>query len=444
MARKQHNELTAGIFTIVGVILLVGVVFWLGAADVFQSSSHEAWFFVELGKGEQGLKPGALVKINDVEVGKIAEVHLDLPKGKTFYKVKLFDGLFDEKTKIKKDADTRVNAALVGGGAVLQILDCGKGPSAVDRTNAAEIKPGAFTAAVSDAGAALTEFKSLSSQAKGMMQTLTDEMNKDRDGSTLHKMHAIMDKLEDSLASIKNELDAGNKNAVIAKIHQTIQDISEIAADAKPRIKSVMTGVEAIIASAKPKVDDIFKTVDQLFSDAGKLVNNADNLVAGANELIDEFNKLAKGEIAETITKIHEASKSVVKIAGDFAKVSEGAKDIVAMNGENIDEIIDNMGQVASNLKAASKEIRRSPWRLLYRPKKDEIHSQNIHDAARSFSAGASQLDQALAKLKGLAEANPNGVPANDPQLKKIAEQIKKTFEKFTDAEKALWKELLK
>ena len=72
------------------------------------------------------------------------------------------------------------------------------------------------------------------------------------------------------------------------------------------------------------------------------------------------------------------------------------------------------------------------------------MHSQNVHDAARAFSNGASQLDQALAKLKGLAASHPKGVPANDPQLKKIAEQIKETFEKFTDAEKALWKELLK
>ena len=116
----------------------------------------------------------------------------------------------------------------------------------------------------------------------------------------------------------------------------------------------------------------------------------------------------------------------------------------MAVNRENIDEIIDNMGQVAANLKSASKEIRRNPWRLLYRPKKGELRSQDIHDAARAFSNGAAQLDQALAKLKGLAATHPDGVPKDDPQLKKIAEQIKETFEKFTDAEKALWKELLK
>ncbi|MBL7220737.1 MAG: MCE family protein [Phycisphaerae bacterium] len=412
MARKQRSELTAGIFTILATILLVGVVFWLGAADIFKPAAREAWFYVELDKGEQGLKPGAQVKITDVEVGKIDEVRLDLKSGRTFYIVKLFD----KDTKVCSDAVARVKAALVGGGAILQILDCGKGGQMSGKDHPVKIQPG-------DIDKMLSQFESLGGQVSGLLKTITGEMDKGQTGSAMHKVHAMMDVLEASLASIRKELDAGNKIAMIAKLHQTVEHLRDIAADAKPRVKSALAGVNTMIASAKPKMDRVLD---------------------GAGELVDEFKKLTKGDITRIIAQLHKVSEHVLTIAGNFAKLSEGAEDIVSVNRENIDEIIDNMGQVATNLKSASKEIRRNPWRLLYRPKEGELHSQNIHDAARSFSNGAAQLDQALAKLKGLAASHPKGVPADDPQLKKIAEQIKETFEKFTDAEKALWKELLK
>ena len=116
MARKQRSELAAGIFTILATVLLVGVVFWLGVADIFKPTAQEAWFYVELNEGGQGLKPGAQVKITDVEVGKIADVRLDLKSGRTFYVAELFD----KQTKIYSDAKASVKTALVGGGAILQ------------------------------------------------------------------------------------------------------------------------------------------------------------------------------------------------------------------------------------------------------------------------------------------------------------------------------------
>ena len=412
MARKQRSELTAGLFTIFAMILLIGVVFWLGASNILKPAAQEAWFYVELGEGEQGLKPGAQVKITDVEVGKISDVRLDLDAGRTFYVVELFD----EDTKVRSDAVASVKAALVGGGAVLQILDCGKKDTLAGRDHPVKIEPG-------DLDKMLSQFDALAGLAGGLLKDISNEMDQGRKGSAMSKVHAMMDVLDESLKSIRKELDAGNKIAMIAKLHQTIGDLQEIAADAKPKINSVLTGADKMVTTLSPRVN---------------------TLVDSATGLVNDFRKLTKTDIAKIISRLHDVSKNLLTIAENFAKVSDGAQDIVTVNRENIDEIIDNMGQVSANLKSASKEIRRNPWRLLYRPKKDELRSQNIHDAARAFSSGASQLDQALAKLKGLAAANPKGIPAASPQLKKISEQIKTTFDKFTDAEKALWKELLK
>ena len=81
----------------------------------------------------------------------------------------------------------------------------------------------------------------------------------------------------------------------------------------------------------------------------------------------------------------------------------------------------------------------RNPWRLIHKPEEPEIRSQNIHDAARAFSNGAEQLDQALAKLKAV---DPKTVAPE--QIKKIQDHLRKTFENFSKAEQALWKEFTK
>jgi len=429
MARKQHSELTAGIFTISAIVLLVGVVFWLGAGDVFKPAAAKAWFWIDQSRGLQGLQPGAQVKITDVEVGRISDVRLDPASPRTYYVVELFD----ENTKIYSDARASVSAALVGGGATLQILDCGGRGAArqpADEKHPAPIELGMFDKARTVVEKIDEKFDTAWMQITDLLDTLTREMDKNDGGSAMNKVHAMMDVLEPALASIKKEMDADNEQAVIRKLHETMDSLREIAAAAEPRIQSMLDKMEGMIDVIRPKM--------------GKILEHTEKFVAGAEDFVGKLNTISKKDIAETIKAIHEVGNEVVKIGGSLGEVLDSAGSMIATNRDNIDKIIDNMGQVADNLKTASKEIRRSPWRLLHRPKKEEERSRNIHDAARAFSNGAAQLDQALAKLKGLSEANPRGIPANDPQLKKITDQIKGTFEKFTDAEKALWKELIK
>jgi ABC-type transporter Mla subunit MlaD len=162
--------------------------------------------------------------------------------------------------------------------------------------------------------------------------------------------------------------------------------------------------------------------------------------VSGAARNIEAYTRKDLGEI---LASLREANTRILKIAGDFSTVSEQAKQIVATNRDNIDEAMDNLAAVSINLKAASEEIRRNPWRLLYNPDRKELRSQNLYAAVRSFSDGAAQLDQAIAKLHALKE-----VQSDTPEYAKARQDILKslteTFDKFHKAEDGLWKELQK
>jgi methyl-accepting chemotaxis protein len=182
-----------------------------------------------------------------------------------------------------------------------------------------------------------------------------------------------------------------------------------------------MDNVAEIIQDAKPKIGRTLTAVE---------------------DAAQQISQYARTDVADLLADLRAANTEILKITRDFSTVSEQTKQLMLVNRDNIDELIDNMVQVSDNLKATSKDVRRSPWRLLHQPDPKELHSQNIYDAARSFANGAEQLDQAVAKMTNLAKASPQGIPVDDPTLGKIREHLEQTFEKFGKAEQALWQEL--
>jgi ABC-type transporter Mla subunit MlaD len=225
---------------------------------------------------------------------------------------------------------------------------------------------------------------------KGISEIVRRELAADVAGSLLAKIHAVSDSLKSAAGDVakitgnlRPEMDPANSDSILAKFKQTATSVAKTA------------------------------------------------------ERIEGYSKT---EVAEILAKLRDVNTEVLKIASDFSEVSHTARELVTLNRENIDEIIDNMTQVSVSLKSASKEIRRSPWRLLYKPKPDEMHSQNVYDAARAFSDGAEQLDQAIARLKAL----PPEAASSDPQVQRIHKQLQQTFSDFAAAEQALWRELAK
>lgn len=410
MPRETRNEITAGIFTLVALALLIAVIFWLGVSNIFKPTAQTAYFYVGEDNGKLALQTDGQVMINDVVVGRITSIELDPEKKRTMYVVRIER----DDVKVYCNGKAKVAAALVGG-ANLVILDRGTDDSVLaDRQHPVEIQPGEFEQAMSQVGKLTT--------------TVAQELDREREGSVMAKIHSAVDEINTALdsaskalKSVEGEMDAKNKMAMLAKLHETMDSIRTIASDAQPLIKNTLTNIDDMAADANPKVKNTLSNVEEISKD---------------------FKRITKEDIGQMLVELRKANTKILTIAENFAAVSQEAKEILVVNRESFDKIIDDLTLVSGNLKAASAEIRRNPWRLLYKPKKGELHSQNIYDAAREFSSGASQLDRISAKLTGLVRANPEGMPADDPQLKKIREEIKEAFSKFSKAEQALWKEL--
>jgi hypothetical protein len=103
---------------------------------------------------------------------------------------------------------------------------------------------------------------------------------------------------------------------------------------------------------------------------------------------------------------------------------------------------VTNFVETSEHLKATAKDLYRNPWRLLYQPSDKESRELNVFDASRSFAEAAARLDNASIRLQGMIEAGGGALRPDDPELLTIRQSLQDTFEQFSAAEKALWKQL--
>jgi len=136
-----------------------------------------------------------------------------------------------------------------------------------------------------------------------------------------------------------------------------------------------------------------------------------------------------------TIDNATVAMEDVKKTVANTRDVTGAARGILVGNRAKFDGIIAGLKTSSDNIKHATAELRRSPWRLLYKPNPGELDNLVLFDSAREFSEGANDLNDAVQALRDAV--NSGDLPAEDMQ-KKI-DTLDHAFNKFNGVEQKLW-----
>jgi len=423
MAHKRRSELAAGVFVIAALVLTFGVVVWLGPG-LLAGTRQRAVFYADSAAGSLGLQVGSFAQINDREIGQVAEIVWDPAAGRTLYYI----DIRQDGVAIRADAKATVVSGLIGG-TKLVLTDLGSSDKPLADAKNPIVLSGGLDQAMSDLADTARSLRTMADILKAQLQP-------DQANAVLAKVHALLDDLRKAgtdvaaiAAGIRKEFQA-ESGTLLSKVHRSVDDINNITADVARETDAKEK--DSLLAKAHRSVDD----VNAMTADARPKLERTMTAVA---ETAEKFRDYTRKDIADILAQLREANTEILKISKNFSAVSEQARQIVTLNRDNVDEMIDNLTQVSVNLKSVSKEVRRNPWKLLYEPKKDELNSQNIYDAARAFSSGASDLDQAIAKLKAVDPAS-----ADSETLQKIQKHLEETFTKFSEAEDRFWKEMQK
>lgn len=163
---------------------------------------------------------------------------------------------------------------------------------------------------------------------------------------------------------------------------------------------------------------------------------NDDSVVSYLKRVAAELEKAipaVAARIEQTLAEADTALKTAKSALEDARRL---------ISDERIDKMINNFAEVSTNLKLTSQEVRRAPWKLLYRPKEGEFRIQGLVDAAGSFAVGAESLESVAVRLQALLAGVEDDKPIDRDRLESILSQLEASFEQFQKAERRFWEEL--
>lgn len=421
MAQKQHNELAAGIFVLFCIALIMGVILWLGASDYFVKNQGTAVFASYAETGPLGIAAKADVLVGDVKIGTVSRIEDRVVAPPTKFASKAEQSRWPKNMKGKyvPRQQTLYHVTLTQQGYTIYANGtAGVASQLMGGNNLKVTFAGSADAGRCDVSNPIL----LGDGLNQAMDNLAHEFNKDDPNSILSRFSHTIDNLSKAsddavliLASIRTEVDPTNATTAMGQIKATLANAETMSASLKS-----MSG--QLDAYTKKDVKLILDNMTTITTDAKTYM---------------------KKDVAALLTSVRKISTNVLEMSGNLNVSSQTVRELLTVNYDSFSEIVDNMVLVSANLQAAGAEIRRNPWRLLYRPDKAESDLVNLYDAARAFQEGAVQVDNAVNKLKRTKDMKSDD-PEAAKRIQHVREELLKSVAKFRKVEEILWKEVSK
>jgi ABC-type transporter Mla subunit MlaD len=228
----------------------------------------------------------------------------------------------------------------------------------------------------------------------------------------------------------------------------TIASYKETSASATDLIKYLRSRIDGIIEKYNGVADAARNAMTQIGDLFGDTKTDFRTTIANLRDATGTVKETLPGVMQKVdglMTRITGAVESatvalddVKAIAANTKEASASARSILVANRSKIDNMIGSLKVTGDNLKAATAEIRRSPWRLLYKPGPGEMANLNLYDAARQFAEGANDMSDAAQALRD-ALKDPD---AKQTDIDKLVEKLDTSFGNFSEIEKELWQQV--
>lgn len=413
MAQERDN-VKAGLFVLLGIVLTLTVVFVLSDFERLFEQRQRVKVRYSLRDGLQGLKEGATVTLGDVPVGEVVHIRDERDEqGRVVSKIVEFS--MPRRYQMYQNAVVEINAPPLGSGTKLNIRSVG-----ADRP-LEETKPIAGGRAASPLTKDLMADAGIGDLQREQIQQIIANV-RDLTGRLKEDAPKISASLQETLAKAKPLLEDGQK--ALADLKAASADVKALTADVRQRSGPWLDRVDSLSGSA----DDSLKRVNALIKEKDPDVRKA---IENARDISQQARDKTMAQITEALETANAALANAKKITQEFEALVVGQRPV-------LERMMANFQLTSDQLKLAAIEIRRSPWRLLYKPSDEELNTDNLYDAARSFALAAGTLDAASKSLQTVSRQQP----ADKEQIAKMLDHLEALFKRYETAEEAFWKAL--
>lgn len=306
---SRKEQVFVGVFVLVAAAVLIVTVFALSGAFGGSTSTFRAYFAFA-----GGLEPGSMVRYaGGPKVGRVEKLQLD-PKDPSRIEI-----TFSVQTGLPVKTDSRVK--------IMSLSPLGD--------NHLELIPGTDQAKLAASGAILpsepyVDFNALTAkindiapQAQELLKTLNDRASELK--VTVNRINDLM-----------NDQNRANLSGTLSEAHGML-------GENRAAIKSTVQNLNAASQRITPLIDDIRKTT----AEANKALDHIDSMVGENRE-----------DLHKSVAELRQSLANVIDLTGRLNQTLD-------VNGENIDELLENMRHVSENLREFTDMIKRRPYTLI-------------------------------------------------------------------------------
>ncbi len=378
ISERSRNNVRAGLF--VSVALLLTIVTIISLTDIWQNLSRptrEYTVIFGVREGVKNLKSGGKVRVGGVDMGTVVSVEPDFVPGEPLERI-LVTFELNDKVQLYDGATVLVTPALIGADAWLDITDVGDPSRPLPSTG-------------------IDGFS-----APGILTMLVGSDN-------AKKANTMFDEALEAVDNVK--VATGDVRALTGRVRhedwphwaRRIRHIVDWGADATDQLDRIMNDGERFLTSAHDVIADNRDSIDAIAS-------NVEVTSQDMKAIMTRFRAESMDRIDRMLDSGGNAMAQAEEILDDLGK----ALDYWV---PQFDATLADIRLSAQQIKLTAVELRRGPWKLLYRPSNDELEHELLYDSVRTFAFAAADMKASAKAVERVLDKHAASLGDGDAEL---------------------------
>jgi hypothetical protein len=233
---------------------------------------------------------------------------------------------------------------------------------------------------------------------------------------------------------------------ILDNLTASSEDVREVIADARDvRWPAWADNVDEIFVWADGMTGELDATVATgrgLLTEARETLDanreKIDNIVANTESASVDISELAAHLNSETVAKLDSLlERGRVAMDEAVTTITEARTSFTTWSAQT-DEILADLSLAAGQLKFGLMEVRRNPWKLVYRPTDAEFDHELLYEATRAFAMAAADLKASSGSFSRLLEHGGEQLAGDEERLQRMSEGLRASFERYEAAQEQL------
>ena len=407
MARTDErirNNVRAGIFVTVAIALALGVVLVLTEAWSSLQPMRNYTVSFDVRSGIADLSVGSKVKVGGVPMGRVTAVK---PQTTEDPLRAIHVGIeVDPKVRMYENAIIVLTSPLLGSEAWLDI------PSVGDPSGGQPLIDGGMVAAA---------------DSPGLLSLLLGPSNAPSGRNIIRNV----EEFSAFLATIEDEY--GSR--VAPAIDEARALLNRVQHEDWPRWAAAVDQIMTSVNSAAERLDSLVGHGQEIVTESREPISR---IVGNLDEASADVNAIAERVRDETIDQVAALLQRGQEGIDAFSSAMRTADAELHAAVPQIQDTLANATLASQQLKLATVEVRRSPWKLLYRPSADELDHELLYEAARSFALAVADLKAASASMDRVVGMMPQPTGDDAATLKRLQQHLLDSFATYQKAQQQL------